>query len=67
MAFLKMTAAAPTVLELSSDVDKRTEKLIGEAYPETEDIEKCDGYVYGTFQFVRIIAPCLTRNASQRS
>ncbi|OAX37172.1 hypothetical protein K503DRAFT_250448 [Rhizopogon vinicolor AM-OR11-026] len=46
MAFLKMTAAAPTVLERSSDVDKRTDQtrrgvdLVAEGFPETEDVEK---------------------------
>ncbi|OAX31175.1 hypothetical protein K503DRAFT_870735 [Rhizopogon vinicolor AM-OR11-026] len=40
MAFLKMTGAAPTVLERSLNVDKRTEKLVGEASPKTEDVKK---------------------------
>ncbi|OAX35967.1 hypothetical protein K503DRAFT_784690 [Rhizopogon vinicolor AM-OR11-026] len=39
MAFLKMTAAAPTVLERSSDVDKRTERnLVAEGF--SEDLAK---------------------------
>ncbi|OAX31041.1 hypothetical protein K503DRAFT_777866, partial [Rhizopogon vinicolor AM-OR11-026] len=40
MAFLKMTAAAPAVLERSSDVDKRTDHLVAEGFSETEDVEK---------------------------
>ncbi|OAX33489.1 hypothetical protein K503DRAFT_775544 [Rhizopogon vinicolor AM-OR11-026] len=40
MAFIKMTAAAPTVLERSSDVDKRTENLVVKDFSETEDLDK---------------------------
>ncbi|KAG0699972.1 hypothetical protein DFH29DRAFT_876926 [Suillus ampliporus] len=37
IAFLQMTAAAPTVSEHSPDIDKHKQNLVAEVSPETED------------------------------
>ncbi|OAX32648.1 hypothetical protein K503DRAFT_776452 [Rhizopogon vinicolor AM-OR11-026] len=65
MAFLKMTAAALTVLERNLNGNNYAD-FDAEETPETEDIEKRSTETFRTFPFVCIIASCLTRNASRR-